>query len=134
MTEKLVQFLEEKNFRELENYIEEHKYDISSLICCKIGNREYIDTPFFNIASDVGDLDLIKFILDKNVIPSIFSRYDAFMEACRDGCIGVVELFLQMGNVTDDKKNHAMRFMNMDFEIKNKKEIIECLLKHGAKC
>lgn len=132
MHETILNFLRIKQFRELESFIDEHQFDVSTPVTCVFDERQYFSSPFYEIAFDEGDLQLVKFILSKNVIPRVFRRHNGFIEACRDGCLGVVEFFLQNNLVSEETKNHALWFISLDFEVKNKNEIINALIKHGA--
>lgn len=132
MQETILNFLRMKQYRELESFIDEQHFDVSTPVSCTFDERQYYDAPFYDIALDEGDFQLVKFILSKNVIPRVFKRRNGFMESCRDGCLGIVEFFLQNDGVSAEMKNHALWFMSLDFEVKNKNEIINALIKHGA--
>lgn len=135
MAEKPLELLQSKQFRELERYIDETNFDISTPVNFVYNNKTfYKNCPFYTVACDLGDFGLVEYIMEKNVTPRIFRRYNRFLEACGDGQLGVIEFLLKYCEVTDEEKTHALWYMNLDFtEVQNKAEIIDCLIKYGAK-
>lgn len=55
MTEKIISLLKTGQFRKLENFINEHNFDIATPISCDIDDRSFDNCPFYNIVGMEGD-------------------------------------------------------------------------------
>lgn len=133
MTEKIISLLKTGQFRKLENFIKEHNFDIATPISCEIDDRSFDNCPFYNVVGIEGDKELVQFVLSQNFTPSIFCRHYAFSKACRDGCIGVVEVMLETGKISLEEKDKALLFLSLDYDARNKDKIIYCLQNYSAK-
>ena len=132
-TEVLFWFLETKQFRELETYIEKHNFDILTPVSGQLNEIDYENSPFVNVMSSVADLKLLRYIFHfvterKNFSFSAMYWHERFMKACRSGSIDIVKFLVDSGTIRPFQLKHALSIMKLDFiKPKNKDEIMEFL-------